>query len=491
MNTPPMWQVGPGAAVKDIYGVWRQFMGIPERGSPGVPTSLREFARQPADDAWVYTCMNIRATNVAGVPLRVQVHAGKEWLDIAERPDPAGEALQYLLDDVNPGWEGAQLQAYSEAGAVIHGGSYWRKVRGKFGGPPQELYWLSGAEVEPIIPTGAAFPTEYEYRPQGIVGERIPARDMIAHRDTVNLVHPYTLLSPLSAARHQVAANKATAEWNAAVINNWGIPPGAWVAGKDVDIGPTERNLIRRALAAVRGPRNAGKVPVLPGGLTWVPLSMSQQDADWVNTGKVSRMAVCAVTGVPLVLAGDDEKASVYASVRDAERLLWRLTLIPTLDRRASRLDSWLVPDFDGTRKRLRLRYDYSGIEALRAAPAQDMEQFRGFVAKGLPLNRALARFGERPVEGGDEPRWPDLNGSAAGAGVDQGLARPAEYNTMKVTLPDKLYRDPAVKAYFASGEPSELSMLVPEHLIPALAEGIRRRESAEQITARLNEVTP
>jgi len=33
-------------------------------------------------------------------------------------------------------------------------------------------------------------------------------------------------------------------------------------------------------------------------------------------------MTIAAVLGVPLVLAGDDEKASVYASTRDAERVL-------------------------------------------------------------------------------------------------------------------------------------------------------------------------
>jgi hypothetical protein len=39
---------------------------------------------------------------------------------------------------------------------------------------------------------------------------------------------------------------------------------------------------------------------------------------------KISRMAVCAALGVPLVLAGDDEKTSVYANLRDAERVFWR-----------------------------------------------------------------------------------------------------------------------------------------------------------------------
>ena len=480
MNAPPMWQIG-AAGIKDMYGVWRQFMGIPQETN-GAPQTLRDFGRQPADEAWVYRCMDILSSNVAGVPLRVQVKSGKEWLDVGETTDSAAIDLQFLLDDVNPAWEGAHLQAYTEAGAFIHGGSYWRKVRGRLGGAPQELYWLSGADVEPIMGPGDPFPREYEYRPTGVTAERYPAKDIIAHRDTVNLASPYRLLSPLSAARNQIATGKLAAEWNVSLLNNWGVPAGAWVADKDAEISPTDTNLIRRALRAARGPKNQGKVPILPGGLKWVPLSMSQKDADWLGSGKVSRMVICAAGGVPLVLAGDDEKASVYASIRDAERVMWRMTLIPKLDRRASRLDSWLVPDFDKNR-RLRLRYDYSGIEALRAAPAEDMQQWFSLIEKGFPLNRALARYGERPVEGGDESRIPEKQ-------PEPGVARPAEYNTAseKTVLPERLYRDASVKAFIAGADPSVLRALVPEHLIPALAEGIRQRESAEQIAARLNE---
>lgn len=501
MNQPPMFQV-VGGAIKDMRATFYSFMGIPQ-DSGVVASSLKEFGRQPADEAWVFTCSTIRARNVAGIPVRVQVKDGKQWVDVAETNDGAGADLQFLLDDVNPAWEGSQLQAYTEAGAAIHGGSYWKKVRGKFGGPPQELHWLSGAEVKPIIPAGASFPEKYEYQPQGVGVAEFSAKDIIAHRDTVNLASPYHLLSPLSAARNQVATGRLAAEWNVSLLNNWGVPAGAWVADKDAEISPSDINLIRRALRAVRGPKNQGKVPILPGGLTWVPLSMSQKDADWIATGKVSRMAICAVLGVPLALAGDDEKSGVYGSVRDAERVMWRLSLIPELDARASRIDSWLVPDFDKTRKHLRVRYDYTGIEALRAAPAEDMAQWNEGVKIGVPLNRYIARFGMgAPVEGGDESKLILRGGEIPTADVGKNpvpLAapatagpRPAEYNTQsQKALPEKLYRDPSVKAYIASGEPSVLAALVPDHLIPALAEGIRQRESAEQIAARLQEVTP
>ena len=478
-------------ATKDSLTNWKAFMGIPQQGV-AVPRSLREFGRQPADEAWVYRGMAVRANAVAGMPLRVQVKDSRAWVDVEESPIPEAVDLQYLLDDVNPGWEGTTLQAYTEAGAVIHGGSYWLKVRGGLGGRPQELHWLSGADVEAKM--GRSLPETYTYQPQGQASaEDYRARDIIPHRDTVNLENPYKLLSPLSAARYEIATNRGASEWNAALLENWNIPPGAWVAEKDVEFDQTEKNLIKRALRQLRGPSNQGKTPVLPGGLKWQALSMNAKDAEWLASRKVSRMAICAVTGVPLVLAGDDEKAGVYASVRDAERVMWRVELIPTLDRRAARLDSWLVPDFDPSRRRIRVRYDYSGIEALRAAPAEDMQQWLGAVDRGLPINRWLARYGERPVEGGDEPRFkPEPTA---------GDARPAEYQTASETGRDRrpattraadvvrtlgrsLYRYEDVKAFLNTDDRGWLDALGPFEAADrdALAVGLKRRYSADQL---------
>src|SRR5262245_7030593 len=191
MTAPPMFTMGLKA---DQYAHWRAYMGMPQEQTVPVPQSLREFGRQPADEAWVFRCMSIRADAAAGIPLRVHVKDGSSWTDVEEKPDGAGDDLQYLLDQVNEAWDGAQLQAYTEAGAAIHGGSYWLKVKGRMGGPPQELHWLSGADVQPIM--GPTFPVEYEYRPEATnnpipTGKRYPAKMVIPMRDVMSLPDPY------------------------------------------------------------------------------------------------------------------------------------------------------------------------------------------------------------------------------------------------------------------------------------------------------------
>lgn len=486
-------------ATRDFYGTWQQFMGIPQ-GEQDIPRSLREFARQPADEAWVYRCMSVLSQAAQGVPLKVELFQDGKWVPSEGENDPDADELQLLLDDVNPAWHGPLLQSYMEAASFVHGGSYVRKVRGRFGGRPQELYWLSGAMVEPVM--GNAIPTGYAYQPTDGAPVTYAARDIIPLRETVNLENPYKLLSPLESTRYEISVNRQASVWNSSILRNWGMPPMAWVAPVGANVGPAEIGLIRRALRAIRGPQNQGKVPVLPEGLEPKVLSLNAKDADWIASRKVSRMAICAVAGVPLPLAGDDDKNSVYAVVRDAERVMWRLTLINKMDARAATFNSWLTPEFDPSRKKLRIGYDYSGIEALQPAPAEYQAASQEWVKLGVPLNEYASRFGFKPVDGGNEPRvylrTGDLPLTENGALVtpppqlnappplmETGpKPRPETYNTQN--LPKSLYRLDAVKHFIATGDTSELASVVPLADIPELAEGLRRRESAEMIARRL-----
>lgn len=496
------------SAVKDIYAEWFK-RGMGDQAGDGVPRGLRAMGKLPADEAWVYNVTTKLADAAQSVELRVQTkrstststpgtptRARAEWVDIDDAPrhDTAGEDLQELLIDVNPEWDGNQLQTYLEASDVIHGGCYLREVRGRLGGRPQELYWLPATDVEPVRAGNSKLVTHYDYRPEGGEVERIKARDIIPFR-RFNLMDPTTIMSPWEAARYDVATLKRTAEWNANLIQNYGIPPGAWVAEKDAEFGPTELNSIKRALRALRGQGGAGKIPVLPGGLEWVPLSLSQKDADWLGSQKVSRMTVCAIAGVPLVIAGDDEHGGVYAGSRDAERIMWRITLIPKLQRRAARFDSWLVPHFDGTRKKLRVRYDFTKVEALRPAPAEYHQALQHWVDRGVPLNRAIEELNlGAPVDGGDVSKL-ELQGAEEQNNFErENTGRPAqarpEGNQVQTgdareairSLGKRLYRDEAVKDFLVSGNPDHLTGLVPTPELPVLAEGLRRRLSAEQI---------
>lgn len=484
MSAPPMLRFDAASgSMKDMGMAWAQFMGL-TGASPGYK-SLEDYGRAPADEAWVFSCVRRRYTAAMSVPLTVYVKDGERRVSAEQSSNSAAKDLQALLDDVNPvDMNAGDLKAYLEAGLAVWGEGYIKKVRGRLGGPPQELYWLRAPDVKPSPEQGPQPIAGYVHQPTGIAqATTYPAKDVIAYR-TVNLRDPRRGLSPLEAVRNEMRVNMGASENTASTLENWGVPPGAWVAPKGADISPQDQRLITRALKALKGPRNQGKTPVLPEGLDWKPLSLNPKDAEWLAARKVSRMTICAALGVPLVLAGDDDKNTVYGNLRDAERIFWRGTMIPELDWIADGLNSWLVPDFT-TKRDIVIAFDYSQIESLRAAPAEEMAQWLEAVKLGLPLNRFIGKFGMGdPVDGGERPNIPDPN-AAPPAAADKPKPRAAEYDTARAaaaSLGRGLYKNETVKAYLATGDPTVLESLVPEDEVERFALGLQRRLPAAKL---------
>jgi hypothetical protein len=259
-------------------------------------------------------------------------------------------------------------------------------------------------------------------------------------------------------------------------------------------------------LASLRGPRNAGKTAVLPGGLTWQSLGLPEADAQYLQARKISRMAIGAAFGIPLALLGDDEKTAVYRSIRDAEEIFWR-RFATELAWAASVFDSWLTPEFDKTGDRLTIRFDTSAIEALRPALAEQTTLWQSMLNLGVVTpNEARAHFGiGAPTEWGDKPllTLQVAQQPAQGATpqvveptpisepVDTSEAQPVITAASAVVLPRDLYKHDAVKS-FLKGEPLDTLALCGVDLSlaqkTALEIGIRRRYSADQISAGVPE---
>ena len=484
MSAPPMFSLTTAAggmpAFKDLGLAWRQFMGIP---SGPAWSTLSDFAKAPADEAWVYACVRRRSSAAMSVPLVVYVKDGPTRTPAADTNDAAAQDLQYLLDDVNPvDMNGGDLKAYLEAGLAVWGEGYIKKVRGRFGGPPQELFWLRAPDMTPVPEQGPAPISGYRHQPLGVMtGVTYQTKELLVWK-TVNLHDPRRGLSPLAAVRKEMRVNIAAAEQTASTLENWGVPVGAWVAPKGADLSRADQGLITRALKALRGPRNQGKTPVLPEGLEWKALALNPKDAEWLAARKVSRMTICAVEGVPLVLAGDDEKTTVYANLRDAERIFWRNTMITELDWIADGFNSGLVPDFDPTRKRIVVGFDYSQIESLQdPVTARKSIALKEMAAGVLTPNQYIAAFRLGPKR--TDPEGDAYTVTSATPDTTEGHTPPPPNPADMIrSLGRGLYKHPAVRAYLATGEPAVLESVVPSGAVEAVARGLQARRRADQI---------
>lgn len=503
MNAPPMLMPTVASAgmpaVRDMSGQWYAVMGISPDRALEVYDSLDTFGRAPADEAWVYRCVTLKAGFAQGVPLRVYVKEGRQRIPAEDTNDSAAQDLQALLDgvDLDRVWGGGDLRAFSTAAMSVWGENYVKKVRGRLGGPPQELWWIRAPDVTPN--PGRSWIDSYSYRDRTGQIETYAPRDMIPWR-RINLQNPMRGLSPLSAARFAIAVNRQSDEQAANLLANWSVPPGAWVIPKDADFTDQDRSLVRRALRALRGPRGAGKIPVLPQGLTWQTIGLSPADMESVHQRKLSRMQVCAAEGVPLVLAGDDEKTTVYANMRDAERVFARY-MITELDAMADGYNAWLTPDFDpapGPRRHIVVAFDYTGIEALQA-PLEDRkrvalseiehgartgDEYRAEFGTGLPLPKGEGQVVTRlstllPIGAGDAAPPADFTRPPEDLSDDGS-------DTIRAYGRD-LYKHPVVRAWIADPQaglnvPALFGRPVPAATVSATEAGLRRRDSATAI---------
>jgi HK97 family phage portal protein len=99
---------------------------------------------------------------------------------------------------------------------------------------------------------------------------------------------------------------------------------------------------------------------VLEGGLDWKTIALSPRDMDFVEARHAAARDIALAFGVPpmlLGLPGDN----TYANLVEANRALWRQTIVPLVRRVADDLGAWLAPAFGG----LTLTPDLDGIEAL------------------------------------------------------------------------------------------------------------------------------
>ncbi len=398
-TSPPMFAVdgdllnrrgyGLADAVKDLSGQWYATMGIDrDDGGLNLATTPDSFAALAANEPWVYAVINRVMMDAQRVPLVVWAKKGKGLVRPEDNSKDGRQAdIQYLLDNVNAhSMSGSDLKAWHVLSEYIWGEDYWLKVRGRMGGAVQELHWLRPANMTPVL-KGPWIGT-YRYVGTGqTLGApstmtEYKAADIISYR-TPNPMDPTHGMSFLQAVRYDISVDRQAAMWTAYTLANWGMPAIAWVAPKGADISPQDQSAIRRVLKALRGPKAAGKSAVLPEGIEPKVLSLNPKDAEWLQARKVSRMTICAAAGVPLVLVGDDDKNTVYGNLRDAERVYWRGTLIPKLDRWADTLNFGapvsLLDEFGkDARDAYTIAFDYTEVEALRPELTAEMNAYAG-----------------------------------------------------------------------------------------------------------------
>jgi len=173
----------------------------------------------------------------------------------------------------------------------------------------------------------------------------------------------------LAAADEAIATHNAASQWNRQLLENAARPSGALVY--EADDGQTltgdQFDRLKAELAqAYAGSGNAGRPMLLEGGLKWQAMAMTPADMDFATLKAAAARDVALAFGVPPMLLGLPGDAT-YANYREANRALWRLTLLPLASKIFAGLCEGLSPWFPGSE----LAIDLDRVPAL----AEDRER--------------------------------------------------------------------------------------------------------------------
>ncbi len=179
------------------------------------------------------------------------------------------------------------------------------------------------------------WPVTYLYR-AGERSVRLMAEDAAGGAGVIHvrLAHPiddHYGLGCLGAAAGAIAIHNAATAWNKGLLDNAARPSGALVydPGDGGTLTPEQFDRLRSELEAnFTGRDNAGRPMLLEGGLKWQALSLSPADMDFAGMKATAAREIALAFGVPPMLLGLPGDAT-YANYREANKALWRLTVLP------------------------------------------------------------------------------------------------------------------------------------------------------------------
>ena len=249
---------------------------------------------------------------------------------------------------------------------LLHGNGFIQIVQDA-GGAPAELFALRPERVT-IEPGADGWPVAYVYH-AGERTTRLPARDGTGKPAILHIKAPHPAddhygLGCLGVAAGAVAIHNAATRWNKALLDNAARPSGALVydpGEPGAALSPDQHERLRAEMeASFAGAGNAGRPMLLEGGLKWQAMSLTPADMDFVGLKAAAAREIALAFGVPpllLGLPGDN----THANYAEANRAVWRQTILPLVDKIAAGLAQGLRVWWPG----LTLTPDRDAIPAL------------------------------------------------------------------------------------------------------------------------------
>ncbi|MEM7566416.1 MAG: phage portal protein [Pseudomonadota bacterium] len=335
----------------------------------------------------VYRCVRMVSEAASSVP----------WLIYEGEEELEDHPILDLLERPNGSEDGASFFETVFGHLQVSGNAYLEACT--LDGEVRELHALRPDRMQ-VVPGADGWPEGYEYR---VGAERIrfdqtvEGTPPILHLKLFHALDDHYGLSPLEAAAQSLDLHNAASGWNKALLDNAARPSGALVytGPEGQGLSKEQHDRLKQDLEeSFQGAMNAGRPLLLEGGLDWKALSMSPKEMDFQEARNGAARDIALAFGVPPMLLGIPGD-NTYANYHEANRALWRQTVVPLINRTAKALTRWLAP----AERRLRLGFDLDAVDAL----SHEREAVWSRVEKASFLTedekRAAVGYGPKPQE--------------------------------------------------------------------------------------------
>jgi HK97 family phage portal protein len=336
----------------------------------------------------VYCAVNTIAESVASMP----IHVFKRQAN-GEKERTANNVIERLLNYSPNGFQTAyDFKVQMMRSALLTGNAYAR------------IFYDQSGKVQrliPLLPQSVTVKELDNYRfGYHVTDKKQPymlTQEEMWHLK-INADDGICGKSPITVCRESLGVELASQTHGADFFKNSARPSG--VLTMDQMLNKDQRSVIKDSL--LQNFANVGKrgsTMLLEGGAKFQPLSMSNQDAEWLESRKFGIAEIARMFKIsPIFLM--DYSNSTYSNFSEATKAYLTQTLKPWLENIESSLLMKLVPERSVTTTTIQFETN----DILRTTPRERYDIYDLAIKNGLMSpNECRARENLAPREGGDQ----------------------------------------------------------------------------------------
>ena len=302
----------------------------------------------------VYACVRILSEAVAGLPLHFY-----RYKDDGSKEKAIDNNLYHLLhDEPNPEMSSFVFRETLMTHLLLWGNAYAQIIRnGK--GEVVALYPLMPNKMQ--VDRDDSGKLYYSYtRTDGEAGTDRNGTVILSPRDVLHIpglgFDGLVGYSPIAMAKNAIGLAIATEEFGSKFFANGAAPSGVLEHPGTIK-DPTR---VREAWQSqFGGSGNSGKVAVLEEGMKYTPISISPEQAQFLETRKFQINEIARIFRVPPHMVGDLEKSS-FSNIEQQSLEFVKYTLDPWVIRWEQSLSRSLLTDEE--KKRCFFKFNLEGL---------------------------------------------------------------------------------------------------------------------------------